>query len=719
VAHFMASRSVLLTAVLALVAPMAALPAADAVGTRTQPAAHGRFTPGAPGVGDPYFPRDGNGGYDVRRYLLDLRYAPSTGLLSGVATIRAHATQDLSRFNLDLDGLQVGSVRVNGRRAAWSRHAGELTVDPRGPGLRQGRPFRTVVRYAGHPRLFESQSLGAGGFFRTDDGALVAGQPHSASSWFPVNDHPRDRAAYTFRVTAPKDLQVVANGTLTRRRTHGALRTWTWRSGRPMASYLATIDIGHFALSHHRTRGIRYVDAIDSRLLQRTVPRTGRRFALTQRADSGYKRLTHTIDVPAGGATLSFWVTRNTEPDWDFFFVEAHTPGADDWTTLPDANGHTRSDTGASCPAWLELHPFLGHYQTQRPDGSCSPRGTTGTWEAVSGRSDGYEHWVVDLSAYAGRTVEVSLAQASDDLVQIQGAFVDDVTVSTGQGTTSFEEDGDTYDGWTVSGPPPGSPGNTNDWTSGTAAQAPAPEGVIARRTFRRQPEILRFLSTRFGRYPLRVAGGIVDREDRIAFALETQTRPVYASTFFGGDLDYSASVVVHELAHQWYGDSLTVRRWRDIWLNEGFATYAEWMWSAHEHLSTPQRTFTDLYDNIPADDPSWKLRIGNPGPDHLFDGAVYQRGAMTLHVLRLRVGDHDFFRILRRWARTRAGHSVTTPEFIRLAEHVSGQHLRRLFHTWLFTAHKPRVPGMAASRGRQAPRPGGFPRFGRSTRPW
>jgi hypothetical protein len=92
----------------------------------------------------------------------------------------------------------------------------------------------------------------------------------------------------------------------------------------------------------------------------------------------------------------------------------------------------------------------------------------------------------------------------------------------------------------------------------------------------------------------------------------------------------------------------------------------------------------------LPADDPFWALTIGDPGPDRLFDGAVYDRGAMTLHALRLAVGDEAFFRILRRWAQSRAGGNVATPQFIRLAERISGQDLGAWFETWLFTAAKP-----------------------------
>jgi aminopeptidase N len=159
----------------------------------------------------------------------------------------------------------------------------------------------------------------------------------------------------------------------------------------------------------------------------------------------------------------------------------------------------------------------------------------------------------------------------------------------------------------------------------------------------------------------------------------------------------------VHELAHQWFGDSLTIGRWRDIWLNEGFATYAEWLWSEAEGLGTAQETYDFFYDFVPADHELWQLTIGDPGPEQLFDFPVYFRGAMTLHQLRLTVGDRDFFRIVRAWAQSRAGELVSTPEFVRLAERVSGQQLDDLFETWLYTAGRPELPGSPAGASPRA----------------
>ena len=451
------------------------------------------FVPGAPGLGDPYFPLDGNGGYDVGHYLLDVAYDPDTDVLSGVATIRAEATQNLSSFNLDLDGLTVRSVTVDGRRARWSRDEAELTVTPR-HGLREGTRFTTVVRYDGTPQTLPNNK----GFFHTDDGVLVAGEPHSAATWFPVNDHPTDTAAYTFQITAPAGLEVVANGVLEQRRTRHGRTTWTWQAKDPMASYLTTMAIGQYEVRTHKDDGIRYWDAVDADLFTPFKPRTGTQFAISGTASPSYKRLARTISVPAEGAELSFWITRDTESNWDFTFVEAHHVGQDDWTTLPDSRGHTTQNTGFSCPYWLDFHPFLAHYQADNGDGTCSPQGSTGEWWAADGEVRGAEQWTVDLSAYAGSEVEVSISYASDVVVQGPGLFVDDVTVSTGEGTTSFEDDGDTLDGWTVPGAPAGSAANPNDWSVGTAADSPATRGEVAVDALERGPQIIDFLSDVF-----------------------------------------------------------------------------------------------------------------------------------------------------------------------------------------------------------------------------
>jgi hypothetical protein len=210
-------------------------------------------------------------------------------------------------------------------------------------------------------------------------------------------------------------------------------------------------------------------------------PHTGSSFMWSQRADEAYKRLSRTITVPAGGATLSFWTSYNLELDFDYMVVEAHTVGQDDWTTLPDANGHTSDDlsTDESCTGgWSNpadtanvLHPFLTHYQTFDPaTGTCSNTGSSGEWNAANGSSGGWQQFEIDLSRFAGSQVEVSIAALSDwGLQQFPGVFIDDIVVSTGEGSTSFEDDADPTDGWSVPGAPQDEAGvegpNRNDWT--------------------------------------------------------------------------------------------------------------------------------------------------------------------------------------------------------------------------------------------------------------
>ncbi|MFI6095706.1 M14 family zinc carboxypeptidase [Lentzea sp. NPDC051213] len=207
------------------------------------------------------------------------------------------------------------------------------------------------------------------------------------------------------------------------------------------------------------------------------APHTGEFYMYSQISDVTYKRLTRTITVPAGGAQMSFWTSFDTEPAWDHVFVEARTAGGTNWTTLPDINGHTTSAPGDSCLAgWRDLHPQLDHYQTLNADGTCSPTGSSGVWNAASGGSGGWQQWNVDLAAYAGGQVEVSIAYASDWAVQGLGVFIDDITVSTSEGSTSFESG---LDGWVVSGSPSGSAPNGNDFTRTTAAGFP--EGAVVK----------------------------------------------------------------------------------------------------------------------------------------------------------------------------------------------------------------------------------------------
>ncbi|RLV04626.1 peptidase [Streptomyces griseocarneus] len=459
------------------------------------PASAAAPAPGAAGIGDAYYPEAGNGGYDVSHYDLRLKYQPKTDRLDGTATILATTTQSLSRFNLDFL-LDAHEVLVNGKKAAFARSgAHELVVTP-SAAVGKGRPLTVVVRYSGTPS--EKKPDGSSSWHRTADGAVVANEPTSAPWWYPSNDHPRDKATYDISVAVPDGLQAISNGILTSQTSKLGWTRYTWRSTKPMASYLTTLAVGKFEI----TRG-----------------------------------------TTANG--------------------------------LPVVNAYSKDlgDTLAPAKASLE------------------------------------------------RTGEVV------------------------------------------------------DWESSL-----------------------------FGPYPFEAAGGYVPNAPGFA-ALETQTRPFYTPAMFenGAYMD----VVVHELAHQWFGDSVSVKNWRDIWLSEGFATYAQWLWSEKEGEGTTRELAAYAYAATPADDPFWKVSPANPGKENQFHNAVYRRGAMTLQALRERVGDKAFFSILKQWQQQLRYGNGSVEDFVRLSEKVSGTSLKTLFDTWLFTPAKPATGPVPGATPGAAPKAG------------
>ncbi len=202
----------------------------------------------------------------------------------------------------------------------------------------------------------------------------------------------------------------------------------------------------------------------------------------------------------------------------------------------------------------------------------------------------------------------------------------------------------------------------------------------------RRTPAIVRWLSSHYGPYPFHATGGVVTGLDS-GFAMEDQSRPSYP---YMGDGHMATSTVVHELAHQWFGDSVSVNRWRDIWLNEGFATYIEWQWAEEKRGIDGAARLQRMYRDRPPDSHLWTVAIGNPGVPYLFDVSVYTRGAMTLQALRNRIGDTDFQTLLRQWVVHHAGGTARVGQFERLAESISGQDLASFFDAWLMATHRP-----------------------------
>ena len=433
---------------------------------------------GSNGIGDPYFPEDGNGGIDVLRYDVHDAYRFSDRRISGWTTVTLRTTERLSSFDLDFL-LPVSQVRLSTGRATFDRpDHHELRVIPRDP-IAAGTDVRVRVAYAGHPERFSYD--GESNWVATDHEVVAMNEPHMAPWWFPANDHPLDKARMHLAITVPRDRTVIAGGTRTAVRRHGARTTYHWDGGAPMAPYLAFFAAGDFA-------------------------------------------------VRAG--------------------VSHHLP---------------------------------------------------------------YE-----------------------------------VAVSRHLGAGQRRE---------------------------------AMQGLL------RTPGIVAWLRRQLGPYPFAVTGGLVTSLNP-GFALENQTRPTYP----GG---VTRLLMVHELAHQWFGDSVSVRHWRDVWLNEGFATFLEHLWSAGHGGESTRTWLHAAYDDQTSS--FWELTVADPGPDHLFEWPVYERGAMTLAALRVRIGHPAFARLLRRWtAEHRHGHGDTA-QFEALAARVSGQDLASFFDAWV---HQPTQPAANAADG-------------------
>ena len=388
------------------------------------PAGAVTFVPGSPGLGDPFFPNAGNGGYDVSHYGLVLSYEPSGNQLSGTATITATATQNLSRFDLDLRGFTISRLLVNGDGASFARDGDqELVITPRS-GLRSGSSFTVVVDYAGTPAVVTDPDQSIEGWVPTDDGAFVVGEPQGSPAWYPVNDNPRDKATFDFAITVPAGLTAMANGVLVSQRDRGRQD-----------------DVGLAG------------DGSDG-----PVPRDG-----------------------------------DARP------VRPHR--------LDDLRGSAR--------------------RTSRSIRS-SPR-----------------------------------ARCLDQL-----------------------------------------------------------------------PAAVDFFTSIYGPYPFNAVGAIVDSAKVVGYSLETQTKPVF-------DRMPDEATLVHELSHMWFGDSVTLTTWPDIWLHEGFATWSEWIWSEHQGNKSAAQWFKQLYNTPAAGHRVLDAAAGRSWhPALLFNGTIYNRGAMTLEALREKIGD-------------------------------------------------------------------------------
>jgi aminopeptidase N len=443
--------------------------------------------PGASGLGDSRYPGFGNGGYDVEHYTLDLTVNDvEIGDLSGVTTLAAIALHDLSRFNLDFIGFTIDQITLNGQPTTFERRGQELTITP-AQAMTKGEPFSIEVKYHGQPDQVESVSAPVQtGWIVHDGGSYVLSEPDGAASYYPVNDHPLDKATYTFSVTVPKPFEVAANGVLSETIDQGVATTYVWDARYPMASYLSTVNIGEFDL-----------------------------------------------------------------------------------------------ETGKS-PQGIPLRNYY-------------PAGST----------------------------------------------------------------------------------------------------AAVRRPFAHEGEMLDFYSQTFGPYPFDVYGSLViDAE--VGTALEAQTLSLFGIDMLDPDnVPETELTVAHELAHQWFGDSVSVADWGDIWLNEGFATYAEGLWIEHLNGAAALNDWVrEIYRTV-VDAGADSVPPGDPVASDLFNEGVYYRGALTLHALRLKIGDKAFFDLMQTYYDRFKGGQARTSDFIAVAEEVSGQDLKAFFDDWLYAAKLPAIPAL------------------------
>jgi aminopeptidase N len=230
------------------------------------------FSPGSAGLGDPYYPNGGNGGYDVTNYSLTIDWTPATNQMISTAVITARATQDLSRFNLDLRGFSIPRLLVNGAPATFARSGQELEITP-AAGIPNGTTFTVTIDYTGTPSVVTDPDNSIEGWVPTNDGAFVVGEPQGSPGWYPANDNPRDKATFEFRVTVPNGLTVMANGVLVSKTSAGGKTTWFWREPLPMAPYLATSTVGVFDLTVSQVGSIPSYVAVDPTLSKGNVLR--------------------------------------------------------------------------------------------------------------------------------------------------------------------------------------------------------------------------------------------------------------------------------------------------------------------------------------------------------------------------------------------------------------------------------------------------------------
>src|SRR6201996_4194309 len=218
---------------------------------------------------EPFFPRSGNRGYNAKHYDVSLGYQPRSGQLTARDVVEARATSGLSRFSLDLDGLKVTSVAVDGRPASYSRGRGKVKIVPKAA-IAKGEAFTVVLRYQGEPRKVTDPDGSTEGWYRTSDGAVGVGEPVGTAAWLACNNAPRDKASFDIQITVPAGVKAMSNGRLVSRQKVDRRVRWSWSEPAPMASYLALVDIGDGKLVRGHVGKLPVWTLVDPRLVKKS-----------------------------------------------------------------------------------------------------------------------------------------------------------------------------------------------------------------------------------------------------------------------------------------------------------------------------------------------------------------------------------------------------------------------------------------------------------------